>query len=99
MALRDTIGRLITQATSSGQAARTRLPKGLTVAIKVEADNLVDVQLSRADVYPSLREWKTVLAQWPGQCAVIQEPKLLLHKNVYYIKGRVRIMPELITGA
>jgi hypothetical protein len=93
MALKETIDRLIRQAKASGQVARTRLPKGLTVAVRMAGDNLVDLQLSRADVYPSAREWKTVLAQWPGLVVTVIEPRQVLHQGVYYLRGRVKQMP------
>jgi hypothetical protein len=95
MALKQTIRTMISNAQRTGQPVRTHLAKGLTIALKITGD-LADVQLSRAKIYPSTIEWKTVISQWPGQCVVVKEPKSLKDTTTYYLKGQLRMVPELI---
>lgn len=93
MALRQTLRNMLKRAQCSGQPARVRLAKGLTVAIKADGDT-VAVQLSRADIFPALSEWKTVIQQLP-QCVVTKEPKAI-RGDVYYLKGQVRLSVDFV---
>ena len=95
MTLKQTLGSLLEHARKTGEPARVRLTKGLGIAIRIEGD-VARVQLSRARVAPSLLEWRTVIQQWPGQAVVIAEPTLRNVSEVYYLSGRVRLVPELV---
>lgn len=100
MTLRDTLRGLLKQAEAKpGEPARVKLAHGLTVSVRVNDKEIVSLQLSRADVFPSTREWKTVIEQWPGQCAVIREPRTIIVKSVYYLIGNLRTAPALIREA
>lgn len=96
MALRDTLKNMVQQAQRTGQPSRVRLAKGLTISIKAENNGQVSVQLSRADVYPSAHEWRTVLQQWPGQVTVVKPPREILGERVFYLKGRLQPSDELV---
>jgi hypothetical protein len=94
MTLKQTLGGLIKYARANKEPARVRLPKGLTISVKVD-DDLVGVQLARADVYPSTNEWKTVINQWPGQCVVVKAPKAIKDTQLYYLQGQVKIVQQM----
>jgi hypothetical protein len=97
MTLRDTLRGLIRQAESKpGEPFRVRLAHKLTVAVKSEGDDVIALQLSRADVYPSTIEWRTVVQQWPGQCTVIKLPRTLIANSMYYLQGKIKMAPALI---
>jgi len=93
-ALRDTLVGMIKRARIEPDPVRTRLAKGLTIAIKFEGDALA-VQLSRADVFPSVREWKTVIDMMP-QHTIFELPKSFISKNVYYLQGKIKLSKELL---
>lgn len=95
MTLKQTIDNMLREARSTRLPARRRLAKGLAVAVRVEG-RVIDVQLSRADVYPSMLEWKTVIQQWPGQATVVKPPKAIIRNNEYYLKGQIRVVEELV---
>lgn len=97
MGLKQTLGAMLSQAKRTGETVRVRLAKGLTVSIRINGD-LVDLQLSRATVYPATQEWKTIIAQWPVQCVVTKPPKTLKDTTIYYLQGQVRLVEELIHG-
>jgi hypothetical protein len=63
--------------------------------MKMSADDVLAVQLSRADVYPSMREWKTVIDMMPHN-TVIEQPRSMIADRVYYLKGKVKLAKELI---
>ena len=97
MTLKDTLGGMVRQANAKqGEVARVRLLHGLTISVKLESEDVISLQLSRANVYPSTQEWKTVIQQWPGQCAVIKGPKPLVEKAVYYLQGKIMMSPALL---
>lgn len=97
-ALKQTLDGLIKYARRTGEPGRVRLAKGLTVAVKIEPDGIIALQLSRADVYPAMREWTTVVQQWPGQASVIKEPKPLIDtaRSQYYLQGKLRVSVDLM---
>jgi hypothetical protein len=93
--LRETLARLVDAAKAAqGEPVRKRLPKGLSVALKFDGDVLA-VQLSRADVYPSNMEWRTVINLLPRN-TLASGPKAIIQKSTYYLKGNVRLAPELL---
>ena len=67
----------------------------VTIAVKLDGD-VARVQLSRADVFPAMEEWKTIVKHWPGQCVVLAEPKPLKDVHTYYLMGKVKIVSALI---
>ena len=94
--LRDTLlGMIKATRADMTKATRVRLVKGLTVAMKAGADETLAIQLSRADVYPSLQEWKTVMSSLP-QHTVIELPRPLIAEHVYYLKGKIKLSQELM---
>ncbi|GEM_PF-5927876 len=95
MTLKQTLDNMLREAERTRQPARRRLAKGLVVALRVQG-RVIDVQLSRADVYPSINEWKTVIQQWPGQAFVVSSPKAIIGNHEYYLKGQVRTMETLM---
>ena len=93
--LKATLARLVSSArVNKDKPVRTRLAKGLSVALKFEGEVLA-VQLARANVYPSTLEWKTVLNSLPRN-TVAEGPKPLTAGSVFYLKGKVRLAEELI---
>lgn len=97
MTLKETLRALIRQAEANpGEPFRVHLAHKLTVAVKSEGEDVIALQLSRADVYPSTIEWRTVVQQWPGQCTVIKAPKTLIAKSIYYLQGKIKMAPVLI---
>ncbi len=96
--LRDSLRCMVDQSARTGEPMRVRLPRGLTVAVVVEND-VVSLQLSRADVYPSALEWKTVINHWPGQVVVVKEPKQVQQGKVFFLLGRLRLVPDLLMTA
>jgi hypothetical protein len=67
----------------------------LTVGVLVDGER-VRVQLARADVFPSMDEWRAIMSHWPGQCVVEVEPRAIKDTSTYYLLGRVRMTPELM---
>lgn len=101
MTLKQTLDGLVKHARKTGEPARVRLPKGLTVSVKVEPDGVIALQLSRSDVFPALMEWKTVIQQWPDQCNVIKPPKPLrdTKQSLFYLQGKIKVTADLLDGA
>lgn len=98
MALKDDLRSLLKAAEADpGQPKRRRLAKGLVVAIRSDGE-LIDLQLSRSKVYPSAGEWKTVLSCWPEQASVAKEPKQIERSGTFYLLGKLRRTPNLITS-
>jgi hypothetical protein len=98
MPLKDDLRVLLRAADATpGQPKYHRLSKGLTVAIKANGD-LIDLQLARNNVYPSAGEWKTVLNCWPEQASVEKEPKQIEKNGTFYLLGKLRRTPNLITA-
>ena len=94
MALKQTLDKLVRQSQKSGQPARVRLEKGLIIAVRAQG-SCIDLQLARADVYPSTQEWKTVIQQWPGQATVTKPPRGL-KGDLYYLKGQIHVVAQLV---
>jgi hypothetical protein len=94
MGLRETLDNMLREAKRTGQPARRRLAKGLMLAVKLNGER-VNVQLSRADVFPSTHEWKTIIQQWPGLVTVSKAPKSI-KGDLYYLKGQVIPSQELV---
>ena len=94
--LRETLSGMIMAARSDKtKVTRVRLAKGLTVAMLMGIDDVLALQLSRADVYPSMREWKTVLDMMPHN-TVIELPREMIANHTYYLRGKVKLAKELI---
>ena len=97
MALKDTLRNMLKYAREKNEPTRVRLIHGLAIAIKVSGE-MVQLQLSRNDVSPSMQEWRTVIQAIPGQCTVVDEPRLIKTESAYYLKGKIKIVKELING-
>lgn len=95
MTLRETLDNMLREAQLTKLPARRNLARGLRVAIRLEG-KLIDLQLARGDIYPSLSEWKTVLQQWPVPVSVVKPPKALVKGNEYFLKGQVRAQEKLV---
>jgi len=93
MALKQTLARLVVQA-QGGQVGRVRLGKGLHIALRMR-NGLLDVQLSRENVSPSVQEWLTVLNCLPQHVLVIK-PQIQKVEQKYYLRGSVRLAAELL---
>jgi hypothetical protein len=99
MALKNTLQNMIEHVTRQrgGEPVRVHLSKGLTISLRVgEREGLYDLQLTRADVYPSTREWKAVIDAWPGQAVEVCPPRGLLGGHQYHLRGQVRVYPRLM---
>jgi hypothetical protein len=91
MPLKDILRKLLNQAEKeNGEVAIARLAKGMEIRMKVQ-DDLVIIQLSRNGVYPSMGEWKTILACWPEPVHIEQDAKKLIAvKDRYFLRGKLR---------
>jgi len=97
MALKQTLDHMIFQAQRKApEPVRVNLSKGLTISIRFAGDLLFDVQLSRAKVFPSTREWLTVLDQWPGRCRVTKQPKSMKDSKLYHLQGQVQVIQVFV---
>jgi hypothetical protein len=95
MTLKRTLANLVDYSRRSGQPSKMRLGHGLTVGVSVDGD-MVRVQLARADVFPAMSEWATIINHWPGQCVVLTAPKQIKDVGTYYLIGKVQMTPELV---
>ena len=98
MALKAVIDGLLKSAGfADGKVVTSRLAKGLTIKLKRQEDDLVQVQLSREKVVPSMAEWKAIIDCWPGQVTVVEQPRELLPQGTrQFLRGRVRQSPRLV---
>ena len=95
MPLKDTLASMVRFAQTSKTPTRVRLLHGLAIAIKVSGD-VVILQLSRHDVYPSLLEWQKLIDAMPGQCTVVEQPRQVKNETAFYLKGKIKIARELM---
>lgn len=68
-----------------GVAKRVELTRGLRVDALIERDSF-RLQISRADVFPSINEWHITVGNMPFNLADIQ-PDQYQHKTGYYLRG------------
>lgn len=69
-----------------GTMFKYELARGLSLHVAVE-DHMVKLLLSRAAVYPSDAELKTVLKYWPWPVKDVT-PERLEHNNRYYLRSK-----------
>lgn len=68
-----------------GVAKRVELTRGLRVDALIERDTF-RLQISRADVYPSLNEWRITVGNMPFDLSETG-PEQVQHKSGYYLRG------------
>lgn len=68
-----------------GVAKRVELTRGLRVDALIERDTF-RLQISRADVYPSLNEWRITVGNLPFDLTE-NTPEQMQHKTGYYLRG------------
>lgn len=79
---------MIHQATkTAGLAVRRSLGGGLRIDVIID-EGQARVQISRALVYPSDREWETVLRAWPYQVPQVQ-PRRFSYLGRYYMAAEL----------
>lgn len=85
MALKETVLNTLERSKRTGKPQKTgRLRGGLEVGIFYHADGRISLQLARPNVYPSLKEWRTVARYLPGD---LGSPRQLYYEGEYYLKG------------
>lgn len=91
MALRETLGNMLARSARSGKPERQTLFKGLRVELwnYGEEDGRIALQISREKVYPSGREWLSVLRYFPVDVNS-SEPKQVTANGRFYLKGMLR---------
>lgn len=90
MALKEMLAQKLELSKKTGEPQSTgKLRHGLEIKVWDFQDGRIGLQLIRDKVYPSGKEWFTVLRHFPVEVNS-DEPKQILHEGRFYLKGTLR---------
>ena len=72
-----------------GQPKRASLHGGLRIDAIRGIDNIMRLQISRKKVYPSPKEWETVLKHLPAGLAGRQDPERFEVQGYFYLRSEI----------
>lgn len=79
-----------------GKKFEAKLKRGLLVEIKM-AEGETHLQVSRIDIFPSMKEWHTVCKAFPYKCH-INYPQELTHDKKHCLNSKWPTQPRLFSG-
>jgi len=70
-----------------GNPKRVELPGGLRIDGIHGLDDVVRIQLSREKVYPSMKEWETIIKHLPIGAGIFGNPEKFIDKGFNYLRS------------